>query len=134
MIGIARDKAAKAQGPVPEFEVVTLEDLPPPDRPFDAVLAMSLLHLVADLDGVLALLRRQVREGGYLVTSTVCIGDGGGLIVRLLPLIGATGLLPKVLPLKADALLAAMERAGFEVEHHWRPKPDASVFAIARAV
>jgi phosphatidylethanolamine/phosphatidyl-N-methylethanolamine N-methyltransferase len=39
---------------------------------FDAVVAANVLHLVPDLDGALAALRRVLKPGGKLVTPTFC--------------------------------------------------------------
>lgn len=42
------------------------------DGAFDAVVAANVLHLVPDLQGALAALRRVVRPGGRLVVPTFC--------------------------------------------------------------
>jgi phosphatidylethanolamine/phosphatidyl-N-methylethanolamine N-methyltransferase len=39
---------------------------------FDAVVAANVLHLVPDLDGALAALRRVLKPGGKLITPTFC--------------------------------------------------------------
>jgi len=136
MIEIARAKAAALphDAPRPDFEVAALEDLPVPRRPFDAVLAMSILHLLPDLDQGLRQIRAQMRLGGYVFASTACIGDLGGFLPKILPYIGRTGFLPNVLPLTQQALLDGFANAGFEVVDHWRPRPDAAVFVVGKAV
>ena len=131
MIAIARQKAAAAGATNVRFEVSALEDLPPHGA-YDAVLAMSLLHLLRDPAEALARLATQLRPGGFLFTSTACLGDMGGLVPRLVPLLGLTGLLPRVTPLTAEALLAMHEAAGLRVRDHWRPGPDRAVFVEAQ--
>lgn len=136
MIAIAREKAETQGTTNVRFETAAFEDWPLPagDDRYDAVLGLSILHLVADLDATLARVRQALKPGGRFFSSTVCLGDmSGGLLLALLGPLGAIGVLPKVTPLTADALVARVKAAGFTVEEIWRPKPDAAVFIIARA-
>ncbi len=134
MIAIAREKAA-AQGVTNvRFETAAFEDWPLPagDDAYDGVLAMSILHLVTDLETTLALVYRALKPGGLFFSSTVCIGEMNGLVRHALRPLGAIGLLPKILPLTADILTARMRAHGFAIEQVWRPSEKAAVFIIAR--
>ncbi len=133
MIAIAQDKA-KTQGiSNVDFRVAGLDDLQAGGA-YDMVLGLSLLHLLDDVTAGLAAMAAQVKPGGYVVTSTVCMGDMGGLMPKVVPWIGKIGLIPRVLPVTRDALLAAHEAAGLEILEEFRPRPDASVFLIARKI
>ncbi len=131
MIAIARGKA-KDQGITNvDFRITSLGDLPEAGS-YDMALALSFLHLIDDPEAGLQKLSAQVKPGGYVVSSTVCMGDMAGLLPKIVPWIGKTGLLPKVVPITRDRLLAAHRSAGLEVVEEFRPRPDASVFLITQ--
>jgi ubiquinone/menaquinone biosynthesis C-methylase UbiE len=60
--------------------MMDVEQLLAPDDAYDVVVAMSMLHEVADLDRGLAELRRVLRPGGRLVAVTD--GDGEDALRR----------------------------------------------------
>ena len=131
MMEIAREKATLAGVTNVDFRVGAVDDLPSTGT-YDAVLAMSILHLVPDPPAAVARLADQLTPGGFLFSSTVCIGDMAGFLSRLLPLIGATRLLPKVSPLKKTDLVRFHEAAGLTILDEFRPAPDKAVFFVAQ--
>ncbi len=131
MIGIARDKATDQGISNVDFRVASLADLPKTPL-YDMALGLSLLHLLDDPTAGLAALAGQVKPGGYVVTSTVCMGDMTGLAPKIVPWIGKLGLIPKVALVTRDQLIAAHKAAGLAVVEEFRPRPDASVFLIAQ--
>lgn len=134
MIGIARGKALAEGITNISFDLATIEDWQAEDASYDMIQAHSILHLVQDLDAVLAKVRRLIKPGGRFISSTACIGEMSGLARVLLPVGGALRLLPYLAMFKADDLEAAIKRAGFEIEFQWRPGDAGSVFIIAVAV
>ena len=76
MIAIAREKAEAQAIKNVRFEVSSFEDwpIPNPDGDYDAVLAMSILHLVSNLDETLSKVHRALKPDGLFFSSTVCIG------------------------------------------------------------
>jgi 2-polyprenyl-3-methyl-5-hydroxy-6-metoxy-1,4-benzoquinol methylase len=98
------------------------------------VLALSILHLVADREDVIARVHEMLKPGGVFVTSTACLGDS--LMLRLmglvLPVGSAFGLLPSVKVFTARELRRSLTDAGFEIEHDWRPGGNKAVFIVAR--
>ncbi len=131
MIGIARDKAASQGISNVDFRIGSFADLPATPQ-YDMALGLSLLHLLDDADAGVAALAGQVKPGGYVITSTVCMGDMTGLMPKVVPWIGKLGVIPKVLPVKRDDLIAAHRAAGLEIVDEFRPRPDASVFLIGQ--
>ena len=131
MIALAQAKADEAGVNNVAFEVADLAELRP-EGAYDMALALSLLHLLPDATAGLRQLAAHVRPGGHVISSTVCIGDMPGLLARVLPKLGFTGLIPKVLPLTRDALIAAHTAAGLTITDEFRPAPDKAVFLIAR--
>ena len=125
---------AQGKGPVPEnlaFEVAAFDEIPLEDESLDMVLGLSILHLVPDPDATIAKAFRVVRSGGYLVTSTACIGRFWPLKL-IAPLGQAIGRLPHLNFFSADELRGKMQSAGFEIEEDWQPKKGAALFLIAR--
>ena len=85
-------------------------------RPFDAVCAFSLLHLVDDFDQVLSSVRQQLKPGGLFISKTVCLSDGPFAIRAFVRVLTAVGLAPRVSSLSRIELIQHLKDAGFEVE------------------
>jgi phosphatidylethanolamine/phosphatidyl-N-methylethanolamine N-methyltransferase len=81
---------------------------------FDAVVAANVLHLVPDLPGALASLRRVLEPGGKLIAPTFLHDETklSRLLSRLLALTG----FPGHRRLSAASLRRALEDAGFTIE------------------
>lgn len=84
-----------------------------PSESFDAVVAANVLHLVPDLEGALAALKRLVRAGGTLVAPTFCHHETvrAWLASRALAVLGQ----PMHRRFTAASLQAAIESAGMVV-------------------
>ncbi|MFY0596057.1 MAG: class I SAM-dependent methyltransferase [Cognatishimia sp.] len=136
MIAIAREKLWDQSAPNVSFEVSSFEDWPVPveGQGYDAILGMSILHLIKDAESTLDKVHKSLKPGGVFVSSTVCLGDGKGLGRYFLPVLGAIGVLPRIRFLKATALQKMIKDHGFEIEHHWQPDGTPTLFAIARRV
>ncbi len=135
MIEIAREKAWNASAPNVDFDVAAIEHLPDSDGPFDMILGMSILHLVADVPGVLAKVNRLMPDGGLFISSTVCMKQAGWPM-RLFFLAGrALRVFPPVQFFDKAELIGMLERAGFEIEHQWSQSGKLSGhFLVARKV
>lgn len=74
-------------------EQADLYSLPFDEASFDAVVAANVLHLVPDLPGSLAALRRVLRPGGRLIVPTFLHDETAvsGLVSRVLALTGFPG-------------------------------------------
>jgi len=130
MIAIAREKARAAGLSNVAFNVMPIEALPE-ETQYDAILGMSILHLIEDKQAVLAKVHRLLKPGGLFFSSTTCVSDMG-VIKFILPLMTRLGQAPVVDRFTAEDLLASMRDAGFVIEHHWRPGPTKAVFIVAR--
>lgn len=88
--------------------------LPCPAGSFDLVVAGNVLHLVPDLPGALAALRRVLRPGGTLVAPTYCHAETlrAALVSRLLVSIAGQ---PVHHRFTARSLREAIEEAGLRV-------------------
>lgn len=133
MIAIARDKAKAAGASNVAFEVGAIEELDAPDGSFDAVLGLSVLHLVTDPAATIARVRQLLRPGGVFVSSTACIGDMP-VYLRLFVAAGcALRIFPPVHRLTGEGLRGLLRSAGFTIEQDWQPGPGKALFLIARA-
>ena len=134
MIGIAEDKRLSSGIEGLSFAARPAHDIP--EGPFDAVLALNLLHLVDDLDRVLGRVHRALRPGGLFVSKTALLKDGAWFLPFAIPLMRAFGKAPAtVLSLGEGALRERIEAAGFAIEETIR-QPDMAprLFAVARRV
>lgn len=124
----------RAEGPIPDNMTMEPADFDrieiAPDS-LDAVLAMSVLHLVPDPEATIAKVRGVLRPGGVFVTSTACLKSMWPLRV-LAPIGRATGLIPPLAFFSDDELRAMMTGAGFEIVEDWRGERRAPLFLIAR--
>ncbi|MGJ8625567.1 MAG: class I SAM-dependent methyltransferase [Sulfitobacter sp.] len=134
MIDIARDKTTAAGIGNITYQCSSVEEFEAPNGSYDMVLALSVLHLVQDYKVTLAKMHALLKPGGYLVTSTVCLGDAMPAFKWVSKPAHALGLLPYLTYLSKDTLLSEMQAAGFTVESNWQPGPKRAVFAIARKV
>ncbi|HWV19473.1 MAG TPA: class I SAM-dependent methyltransferase [Devosia sp.] len=132
MIEIARGKADQAGVKNISFEVGAIESVEIAPQSMDMVLGMSVLHLLRNKQAAIAKVFRALKPGGYFITSTACLTDMMPAIRFVAPLGSLLGLIPHLDIMSVRQLRAAMEAAGFVVEHEWLPKKKAAVFMIAR--
>lgn len=136
MLAIAERKALTSGTANVEFRCLGIEQFVAPAASYDAVLALSILHLLADRDAALAKVHRLLKPGGVFVSSTVCLGESLHWFQLVAPLGRALGLLPLVRFFSIEDLGRALRNAGFEIEQEWRPargrKPGHVVFIVAR--
>ena len=132
MIEIARNKASEAGVENVSFECAAIEDLALGPGSVDAVLGMSILHLLDKPWVTVARVHELLTSGGLFFSSTACIGDMGrgfrvmAVVMRYLPV------LPTIKVFTTSELIDALTDAGFELEYQWQPGPDKAVFLVAR--
>ena len=131
MIEIAREKAVAAGVSNVSFEVAAIDTFEAPDDSYDAVLALSILHLVEDRDAVIAKVHRLLKSGGIFVSSTVCLSETMWWLRPVLPLMRLLGKAPMVKFLKVRDLEASLTRAGFRIDHRWQQSGGKAVFIVA---
>lgn len=134
MIEIARAKVAANATANVSFECVAVEDVSAPDATFDAVLALNILHLLADWDSAIGKVARLLKPGGVFVTNTACIDDSMRWFRLVTPIAGlgrALGLFPLVKVFGEADLRDSLTRHGFTIDHHRRAEKGPTVFMIA---
>ena len=133
MLEFGRERAEAAGVENVTFRQAAAEDIDAEDASFDAVLALSLLHLLDDRLPVLANIHRWLKPGGTFVSSTAVLGDTMRWFRFIGPLGHKLGLIPKVHIFTRGELEASITDAGFEIVESWQPgKVTDFVFARRR--
>ena len=130
MLDIAEEKA-KAEGIENiTFEQADVSAFNAPDESYDAVLALSLLHLLENKEEAMANIRRMLKPGGVFVSSTVCLGDKKSILRLILPIGRMLGFFPLVKALKVAELERSISDVGFKIVHQWLPKRRKNDFKV----
>lgn len=132
MIEIAREKARAANVENVVFERSGIDEYVLPDESVDAILALSVLHLLENKDEVIAGVHRMLKPGGVFVTSTACITDMMKLFNYVAPIGRFFGLMPFVAIFSRRELRDSLTGAGFEIDREWQPDRKEAVFIVAR--
>jgi len=132
MIEIAQGKASENKVTNVTFGQASIESFRVPDQTFDAVLGLSILHLLEDMEDVIAKVHKALKPGGVFVTSTACIGDMMSLIWVVAPIGRFLGLLPLLRIFTTRELEDSLTNAGFHIDHQWLPGKGKAVFIVAK--
>jgi len=132
MLEIARRRADAAKVENVTFEQSPFAEFAAPDQSFDAVLALNVLHLLEDWDGVISKVHRMLKPGGVFISNTACIADTMNVFRFIAPVGKFFGLLPSVKVFTTQQLVESLTGAGFEIDHQWRPAKAMAVFIVAR--
>lgn len=131
MIEIAQRKADAANISNVTFERSAVEELRVPDGSLDAVLALSLLHLLDDREALIARVYDMLKPGGVFVTSTACLGDDMKYIRFIVPVGRFLGLMPLVKVFTRKELEDSFTAAGFRIDYRWHPGKGKALFIVA---
>lgn len=132
MVEIATAKAGAAGVSNVSFEAASLDQLPTGDGSRDAVLALSLLHLIDDWQGAVARIAAMLKPGGLFVSNTGCLADNMAWFRFVVPLGRLVGLMPLIRVFRQRDLERCLVANGFDVEYRWRPNDGTAVFIVAR--
>jgi len=132
MIEIARAKADTQNVDNVAFEKVTIEDVQVPDQSLDAVLGLSILHLLEDKEAAILAVHRMLKPGGIFVSSTPCLGDTMKWFKLIGPIGSFLGLIPMVKVFTVAELVNSLTASGFEIDHQWQPGKGKAVFIVAK--
>ncbi|WP_204112884.1 class I SAM-dependent methyltransferase [Shimia biformata] len=119
MLNVGR-RNAKAQG-VGNIDFLCSDAMVAEVAPgsFDVVMAFNLLHLVPDLDAVLARAHEVLNPGGLLISKTPCLDDSNifarGAFRVMIPVMQLFGKAPFVRYMTSDYLERRITRAGFTI-------------------
>ncbi len=131
MLEIAQSKADAEKIKNVTFKCMTIDEFSVLDKTLDAVLGLSILHLLDNKEEVIAKVHRMLKPGGIFVTSTACLGDTMKFFKIIAPIGKFFGLMPMVKVFTTRELEDSMTDAGFKIEYQWHPGKNKAVFMIA---
>lgn len=132
MLNIAKSNAREKGISNIEFLQDSIENFPEEKNSFDAILGMSILHILPDRESVLQKINSLLSTNGVFISSTVCMNSisiGWKIFVKVAAFLR---LLPPISFLSEDELVEDIQNAGFDIEYKWRPTEKEAVFIIAR--
>ncbi|MEE8623752.1 MAG: class I SAM-dependent methyltransferase, partial [Acidiferrobacterales bacterium] len=133
MIEIAQGKADAKNVENVTFMRSTIDEFSASDQTFDAVLGLSILHLLDNKEEVIAKVHKMLKLDGIFVTSTACIGDTMMRFLKVIVPIGKFfGLMPMVKVFTTKELEDSLTDAGFEIDYQWQPGKGKAVFIVAK--
>ncbi len=130
MIEIAQGKADAKNIENVTFKRSTIDEFSVADRTFDAILGLSILHLLDNKEEVIANVHKMLKPGGIFVTSTVCFGDTMKFLKVIVPIGRLFGLILKVFT--TEELEDSLTDAGFAIDYQWQPGKGKPVFIVAK--
>lgn len=135
MIGIAQQKAKESNATNVQFVAENIFGDAISNGPYDAVLALNLLHLIHDIDGAIQRIHGPLKPGGVFISKTVCKpGKGAPFKFRFLrlvvPVMQLLGKAPFVRFMDAQELEDLVSSHGFRVlESGDHPAPSRFIVA-----
>ncbi|MDH3612409.1 MAG: class I SAM-dependent methyltransferase [Gammaproteobacteria bacterium] len=133
MIAIAQGKADANDVVNVTFNRSTVDELSVSDQSFDAVLGLSILHLLENKEEAIAKVHRMLKPGGIFVSSTACLGDTMLRFLELIVPIGNFfGLMPLVKVFTTKELEYSITDAGFKIDYQWQSDKGKAVFIVAK--
>ena len=130
MIEIAQGKADAKNVENVIFEQSSINEFSVSDQTLDAVLGLSILHLLDNKEEVIAKVHKMLKPGGIFVTSTVCFGDTMKFLKVIVPIGRLFGLILKVFT--TEELEDSLTDAGFAIDYQWQPGKGKPVFIVAK--
>lgn len=122
MIAIAQRKLADTGIDNLTFSAAPIEEVEVADGSLDAVLGLSILHLLNDHDAAIRRVYKMLKPGGVFVSSTACLSDNMSFLRYILPIGRVLGLTPPVKFFSRQDLDNSMTAAGFRIDYRLVPK------------
>lgn len=132
MIEIAQGKADAENVRNITFEQSAIDGFSGADESLDAVLGLSILHLLDNKEEVIAKVHKMLKAGGVFVSSTACLGGTMKFLKIILSIGRCIGLLPLVKFFTSTELEKSLTDAGFGIDYQWQPGKGKSVFIVAK--
>lgn len=134
MIEIAQAKADAQNIQNVTFEPASIDELSVPNKTYDAVLGLNVLHLLDNKEEIIAKVYNMLQPGGLFITSTVCLGDTMAWFKLIAPIGNALGLFPLVKVFTVKELEKSLTDAGFAIDTQWQPDDYKSPIGNAKIV
>ncbi|HEY9204705.1 MAG TPA: class I SAM-dependent methyltransferase [Candidatus Methanoperedens sp.] len=115
MIDAAKRKAAERKIGNIDFAQSTIFDERHKRESFDVILALNVLHLLEDTQKVMKKMNELLKPGGFVISSTVCMGEKKSFLnILLIPLI-KIGIIPSMRFFKVSELEDSIANGNFQI-------------------
>ena len=132
MIEIAQGKADANNVKNVTFKRSAIDEFNASDQTFDAVLGLSILHLLENKEEAISKINKMLKPSGIFVTSTACLGDTMKFFKVIGPVGKFFGLMPLVKVFTTKVLEDSLTDAGFAIDYQWQPGKGKSMFIVAK--
>lgn len=129
MLEIAQGKAEAMNIENITFKRSAIDTFNVQNKTLDAVLGLSILHLLDNKEEIVAKVHKMLKPGGIFITSTVCIGNFMKIIKFFLPIGRIFGL--KINAFTTKELEDTLKEAGFEIDYQMQSNEGKVEFIIA---
>ena len=129
MLEIAQGKAETKNIENVTFKRSGIDTFSMPNKTLDAVLGLSILHVLDNKEEVIVKVHKMLKPGGIFITNTVCIGNFMKFLKFILPVGKIFGLIVKVFDSKE--LEDSLTEAGFKIDFQMQSNEGAVEFIIA---
>ena len=130
MLDIAHRQAQDSGVDNLTFERASIESFQAPAESYDAILGLSILHLLEDRQAAINKVFSMLKPGGLFISSTACIADRARIAKFIAP-VGRLFGFPLVRVFTEHELIGDLRESGFAIETQWRPEKAMAVFVIA---
>jgi 2-polyprenyl-3-methyl-5-hydroxy-6-metoxy-1,4-benzoquinol methylase len=116
------------------FNCLPFESLRSDEGSYDAILAMSILHIINGPEEVICRVFKLLKSGGIFVSSTTCLEETMAWFKYIAPIGHAMRLLPKVQVFSKEKLELMLLNAGFKIDYQLetQDKKDAHFFVAIK--
>lgn len=132
MLEIARSKANASETLNIAFQQSGIDEFSVAEQSLDAVLGLSILHLLPNMKSAIAKVHGMLKPGGIFISSTACLGDSMKFLKFIVPIGRLLGLIPLVKIFTSKELEDSLIDCGFAIDYRWQPGKSKAVFIVAK--
>ncbi len=133
MIVLAREKAKKSGIENIDFKVADLFDSELIDHSYDVIMAFNILYFVESIPAVLARISDLLKDDGYFISVTDCLGESKRLMTKMQHWLSKFGVIPQMKMLTTTDLLHYFKICGFKIlekENLYTSPPNYFIVAV----
>lgn len=132
MLEFANTKLVESKITNVTFERAGIDKFEVPDQTYDVILGLSILHLLADKETVMAKVHKMLKPGGLFIISTVCAGDTQKYLKLIASVGNFFGFLPSIKVFSTNELVKSITDTGFDIDYQWSAGKGKSAFIVAK--
>lgn len=129
MLEIAQEKAEAKNIENITFKHSAIDTFSVSNKTFDAVLGLSILHLLDNKEEAISKVHKMLKPGGIFITSTPCLGNFMKILEFFLPIGRIFGL--RLNAFTTKELEDSLKEAGFKIDYQMQSNEGKVEFIIA---